>query len=409
MSNTKKNPDCGQKCPLAAPDKINYFARKWLWKFSERYPDIGEVTFSNECFALGFGTDLGKSFKNAFPKNDMQSPAGLREVINEINDVFFLGTVIFSYWRYQTHGAVMPIYNDESREWMQTAFRRLIAITNPAECDFWTEEEFWGKSDAEKKACSFVKLNDGPIVDAKKYKEQIPVAGTFRIRDGWKVIKNLTTGEIVLLIREPDNKFDENAIRVETRDTKIKLGYIPRKIAAVLAMEMDRGFIYIGYITDRDADSLKINIDVSRREILPIDKVTSIELEESAAMAPWSAVTTINFRQKKFIRREMSFAEIKVTELKFTDKSWKEFSYPELQRCNFLHWKDDIFDECICDGLAWKLTVRCGKGSVIKVENNGMNYPLPLEWDRLQDYFKECLNLDNMKGSGKFYIITPKI
>ena len=94
----KRYPKCGQKCPLADFGRINYFARKWKWKFFDRYPDIGEGIFSDECFSLGFGMDSGKRLMKTFPSDDVQSPRGLQTVIPQIDDVFFLGTAIFSYW-----------------------------------------------------------------------------------------------------------------------------------------------------------------------------------------------------------------------------------------------------------------------------------------------------------------------
>ena len=46
-------------------------------------------------------------------------------------------------------------------------------------------------------------------------------------------------GEDVELVREPDNKYDSNAIRVDSDQGR--LGYIPAQTAATLAPFMDRG------------------------------------------------------------------------------------------------------------------------------------------------------------------------
>ena len=45
-------------------------------------------------------------------------------------------------------------------------------------------------------------------------------------------------GQKVVLVREPKNKHDENSIRVETFFPSAKIGYIPRKTAAALAIEL---------------------------------------------------------------------------------------------------------------------------------------------------------------------------
>lgn len=116
-------------------------------------------------------------------------------------------------------------------------------------------------------------------------------------------------------------------------------------------------------------------------------------------------VTTVYFKKKRFVRKETFRLETKVTELDFTDKAWEQFAYPALQRCNFLKWSDDTYEEILCDDWSWKFTVRHGKGRVTKVSGGR---PLPIEWDRMQNFIKECLNLEDIKGNGRFYIETPK-
>lgn len=55
------------------------------------------------------------------------------------------------------------------------------------------------------------------------------------------IIRDLSSGDPVNLIREPDNRYDSNAIRVDTAFGQI--GYIPADTAANdLAAQMDRGY-----------------------------------------------------------------------------------------------------------------------------------------------------------------------
>ena len=65
-----------------------------------------------------------------------------------------------------------------------------------------------------------------------------PLAG-FRHAEADAVWPDLREGDIVALVREPDNPFDENAVRVEWRGRK--LGYVPRRENAALAWALDRG------------------------------------------------------------------------------------------------------------------------------------------------------------------------
>ena len=124
-----KYSDCGQRCSFADSGKINCFARKWREKFIERSRDIEENIFADECFALGFKTDMGESLKSAFPEIQIEKPENIRTVIGTIDDVAFLGTAIFSYWRWRCKLEWGAINDDETREWMLIAFERLIEIT----------------------------------------------------------------------------------------------------------------------------------------------------------------------------------------------------------------------------------------------------------------------------------------
>jgi len=52
-------------------------------------------------------------------------------------------------------------------------------------------------------------------------------------------IKKIRAGETILLIREPNNPYDENAIAVKTR-SGLSLGHISRESAFELAPRLDR-------------------------------------------------------------------------------------------------------------------------------------------------------------------------
>ncbi|MCR5719436.1 MAG: HIRAN domain-containing protein [Lachnospiraceae bacterium] len=88
------------------------------------------------------------------------------------------------------------------------------------------------------------------------------VAGTANIKDE-TVFRELKKGDTLRLIREPDNKFDENAILVI--DTKNrKLGYIPEKDNIVFARLMDAGKYLTAKTESVDLHSSfrKINIGI---------------------------------------------------------------------------------------------------------------------------------------------------
>ncbi len=65
-----------------------------------------------------------------------------------------------------------------------------------------------------------------------------PLAG-FRHAEAASVLPDVRRGDELTLVREPDNAFDRNAVRVEWRGRK--LGYVPRRENAALAWALDRG------------------------------------------------------------------------------------------------------------------------------------------------------------------------
>ncbi len=64
------------------------------------------------------------------------------------------------------------------------------------------------------------------------------VAGTFAVDDVDWILEHLKVGIDCRLVREPENKYDKNAIAVYAPQ---KIGYIPRKMVKELAPQIDRG------------------------------------------------------------------------------------------------------------------------------------------------------------------------
>jgi hypothetical protein len=65
-----------------------------------------------------------------------------------------------------------------------------------------------------------------------------PLAG-FQYHAGKSLWPRMQVGDALSLIREPDNPYDVNAVRVEWQGQKI--GYVPRRENADVARFMDRG------------------------------------------------------------------------------------------------------------------------------------------------------------------------
>jgi pterin-4a-carbinolamine dehydratase len=73
---------------------------------------------------------------------------------------------------------------------------------------------------------------------AKILLQSSPLAG-FRYYEGKKLWSEMKVGDALQLVREPDNSYDANAVRVEWQGHK--LGYVPRADNEALARFMDRG------------------------------------------------------------------------------------------------------------------------------------------------------------------------
>ena len=88
------------------------------------------------------------------------------------------------------------------------------------------------------------------------------VAGTSYVKDE-SVFETLKEGDKLVLLREPNNKFDENAILVLDAQ-KRKLGYIPEKHNTVFARLMDAGKCLTArvktYIPEGYLKQVRINI-----------------------------------------------------------------------------------------------------------------------------------------------------
>jgi hypothetical protein len=68
--------------------------------------------------------------------------------------------------------------------------------------------------------------------------QRSPLAG-FRHYEGAEIWRDMKAGDRLQLVREPDNPYDANAVRVEWRG--LKLGYVPRRDNAAVARQLDRG------------------------------------------------------------------------------------------------------------------------------------------------------------------------
>ena len=75
--------------------------------------------------------------------------------------------------------------------------------------------------------------------------QRSPLAG-FRHYEAPEIWRGMAVGERLQLVREPDNPYDANAVRVEWRG--VMLGYVPRRDNVAVARQMDRGTVLVARV-----------------------------------------------------------------------------------------------------------------------------------------------------------------
>ena len=79
------------------------------------------------------------------------------------------------------------------------------------------------------------------------------IAG-LKYHDFDKVSSKISEGDTLRLIPEPDNLYDPNAVRIETKDATM-LGYVPRKFSSWISASL--------YINDAPSECKVSHIDLS--------------------------------------------------------------------------------------------------------------------------------------------------
>ena len=93
---------------------------------------------------------------------------------------------------------------------------------------------------------SLGKIIDQTNLDFEEIPQLIKVAGV-SWENRQELISNLEVGSDVFLVRDPENKYDKNAIAVKTADN-IQIGWIPKVFAAILAPEIDAGIQWLAQV-----------------------------------------------------------------------------------------------------------------------------------------------------------------
>jgi hypothetical protein len=97
--------------------------------------------------------------------------------------------------------------------------------------------------------------------------QRSPLAA-FRHYDAVAVWRDVKAGDRLELVREPDNPYDPNAVRIEWRGRK--LGYLPRRNNDAVARQLDRG-------TALEARVAQVKENRNRSVRLEVEVVASLQ------------------------------------------------------------------------------------------------------------------------------------
>lgn len=116
-------------------------------------------------------------------------------------------------------------------------------------------------------------IHNGGLLDLPKPFEveiflfETHVAGTTHIPNIYEIEKTLNLDDILNFYREPENKYDSKAIRIET-DSGEKIGYVPKSDNIIFSRLMDAGKLLFGKITKKEKinEWIHIEIDIYLKE-----------------------------------------------------------------------------------------------------------------------------------------------
>ena len=79
---------------------------------------------------LGFDMDCGHIFEGKYGRDAYSNPDALENVIDSIDDIYILGSAIFSKWRYYSHWAMgESIRDEEAMRWFNMTIKRMQELT----------------------------------------------------------------------------------------------------------------------------------------------------------------------------------------------------------------------------------------------------------------------------------------
>lgn len=113
-------------------DAVHAFAETCLFRYRQFdvYALDWDEELSHEFDALGFMMDGGKSWRQIYRGDSFLEPFALLKVINEVEDIGLLGSILYTKWRYLTYGPFGGLdHFRENQLWFVFVLLRLSQLT----------------------------------------------------------------------------------------------------------------------------------------------------------------------------------------------------------------------------------------------------------------------------------------
>ena len=109
-----------------------------------------------------------------------------------------------------------------------------------------------------------------PAAEAVIVVQRSPLAG-FRHYEAGEAWQHIAVGDRLQLVREGDNPYDANAVRVEWRG--LKMGYVPQRDNAAVARQMDRGTVLEARVAGlHENRNRSVRVEFEVLAALPVEK-----------------------------------------------------------------------------------------------------------------------------------------
>lgn len=233
-----------------------------------------------------------------------------------------------------------------------------------------------------------------------KKPEPVKVAGVFALPESAAVLNRLERYTPVIPEREPENKYDPNAVRLYAAaggTERTPIGYLPKDLAKELAPKLDWGTPLAAQVEAVSPKEKLILITLGdTKDPHPTERLTLTwggfpDRRHTATLSAKKRELTYRYRHTALLPEETVFT------LRFTPEAWTRIAEPLLRICNFPVWESAYRGRDIeYKELLWKMSAKSpGKTT----DSCGCN-AAPVQFSHFLAFIRTCLDLNHSKAFG---------